>query len=70
VNGFKCQNLLTAPDGRAFCAVYQNRIPGMTIVLTKPDGSYIRGKCNHGLPVEAKILTPLIEQGLCSMEIR
>lgn len=69
VDGYKCMNLISAPDGRMACAVHQNRTPGMGIVMTKPDGSWIDGICNHKLPIEDKLLTDLIEQGVCSMEI-
>ncbi len=65
---FKCTNLVTADDGRAECVVYQSRQPGMEIILMRDDGAWREGICNHRLPAEEQILTPLIEQGLCSLE--
>lgn len=68
VGDAKCTNLLT--DGaRAECAIYANRIPGMAIILRKPDGSWLEGVCNHQLPKEEDILAQLITDGICSMEI-
>jgi hypothetical protein len=67
---FKCTNLQTARDGKAECVVYANRRPGMEIILMREDGAWREGICNHGLPSEEKILMPLIEQGLCSLEVR
>jgi hypothetical protein len=68
-DGYKCVNLITAPDGRTNCAVWPWRVPGMPIIMTKPGGKWIEGICNHTLPIEEKILTGLMEQGVCSMEV-
>lgn len=69
VNGYRCVNLFAADDGRTTCAVYQQRQPGMKIILTKPDGQWIEGVCVHGLPIEERILTQMMGEGLCSLEV-
>lgn len=70
VGEFRCANLVDAPDGRASCAIHANRVPGMVVIMTRPNGDWIEGICNHTLPIEDRLLTPLIEQGVCSMEIK
>lgn len=70
VGAYKCTNLITAKDGRAACAVYGDREPGMDIVLTRAsDNAWMRGTCNHKTPEEQGLLRQLIEQGICSLEV-
>lgn len=71
VGAYKCSNLITAESGRAACAVYGDREPGMQILMVREaDGAWIHGRCNHTLPEETEILKHMIEQGICSMEVR
>ena len=68
VDDFKCTNL-NIEDGRTSCLVYGDRKPGMPIILTNNQGEWKDGFCNHTLPVEEEILTRLIKQGACSLEV-
>ena len=73
VDGGKCTNLIVHGEpGQPMateCMIYNDRYPGRPIILMRPDGSYAEGHCWHNAPNEEAILTKLIEQGKCSLEV-
>lgn len=73
IGEFKCANLiLSGKQGEpmaAHCLVYHERIPGMPIILTKPNGEWRTGICAHTLPAEDDKLLQLIIDGKCSLGV-
>jgi hypothetical protein len=64
----RCTNLL-GELGNTTCAVYAVRYLDMPIIMRDSQGNELNAYCAHGSRQEEDILTRLILEGKCSLEV-